>query len=285
MKNRSLDVDAIRAFIRIVETGSFTRTAGDMGTTQSAISLKLKRLESRLGYKLVRRTPRYVELSAEGASFIDGARQLVSAHDRVFEAINSPKQSLTIGISDHVAGPDLPSLIACMNAGDPSLVIDIRIGSSLDLLQAFDRRELDVAIVRFQGNRNDGDIIAEEKFRWLAAPGLQYHRGDPLPVATMPEPCGVKALASKLLDEADIPWKEVFVGGGVAAVSAAVTAKLGVAAMARRMLPFGTIEVGPKLGLPDLPRLPIVLHSHIRSGKRMKVIKELSSAFKSAARG
>lgn len=283
--NRSLDVDAVRAFIRIVETGSFTRTAESMGTTQSAISLKLKRLEDRLGCKLVRRTPRYVELSAEGASFIDGARELVSVHDRAFAAIRSPKQSLMIGISDHVAGPDLPSLIARMNEGDPYLVIDIRIGSSLDLLQAFDRRELDVAIVRFQGSRSDGDIIAEEKFGWFAAPGWRHQPGEPLPVATMPEPCGVKTLASTLLDEAGVPWKEVFVGGGVAAVSAAVTAKLGVAAMARRMLPFGTIEVGPKLNLPGLPRLPIILHSHIRSGRRMKVIKELSAAFKVAARG
>lgn len=283
MMDRSLDVEAVRAFIRIVETGSFTRTAESMGTTQSAVSLKLKRLEDRLGCKLVRRTPRYVELSAEGASFVDGARELVSAHDRAFGAINSSRQRLMIGISDHVAGPDLPLLIARMNAGDRNLVIEIRIGSSLDLLQAFDRRELDVAIVRFQDGRGDGDIIAQEKFGWFAAPGWQHRAGEPLPVATMPEPCGVKALASRLLDEADIPWTEVFVGGGVAAVSAAVIAKLGVAAMARRMLPFGAIEVGAKLDLPGLPRLPIILHSHIRSGSRIKAINELSAAFKVAA--
>jgi len=38
------------------------------------------------------------------------------------------RQRLTIGISDHVAGPELPALIARMNAQDPQLLIEIRIG-------------------------------------------------------------------------------------------------------------------------------------------------------------
>ena len=55
-----LDVDAVRAFVRIAELGSFTRAAEALRTTQGAVSLKLKRLEERLGCRLVERTPRYV---------------------------------------------------------------------------------------------------------------------------------------------------------------------------------------------------------------------------------
>jgi len=40
-----------------------------MRTTQAAVSLKLKRLEERLGCRPVERTPRYVRLTARGASF------------------------------------------------------------------------------------------------------------------------------------------------------------------------------------------------------------------------
>jgi hypothetical protein len=54
-----------------------------------------------------------------------------------------------------------------------------------------------------------------------------------------------------LLDAAGVSWTDIFVGGGVAAVAAAVMAGLGVAALAPRMLPFGAVEVGSKLGLPD----------------------------------
>lgn len=281
---RPLDLDAVQAFVRIAELGSFTRAAEAMRTTQSAVSLKLKRLEAKLGCRLVERTPRYVELSARGAAFLEHARALLEVHDRAFAAFDGARQRLTIGISDHVAGPELPALIARMNAQDPQLLIEIRIGSSGALLQSFDRRDLDAAIVRLHAGRDDGTVLTEETFGWYAAPSWQHRAGEPLPVATMPEPCGVRVLAGQLLDEAGVPWTEVFVGGGVAAVSAAVMAGLGVAALARRMLPLGAVDVGPRLGLPDLPRLPVVLHSRVTDGRPREAIDALSAAFRSAVR-
>jgi len=99
------------------------------------------------------------------------------------------------------------------------------------------------------------------------------------------KPCGVRALAGQLLDAAGVPWTEIFVGGGVAAVAAAVMAGLGVAALAPRMLPFGAVDVGPKLGLPDLPRLPVLLHSRVKDGRPRNALAALSAAFRSAVRG
>lgn len=284
MTKRALDLEAVRAFIRIAELGSFTRAAEASRTTQAAVSLKLKRLEERLGFRLVERTPRYVELSAQGATFLEHARKLIEAHDRAISVVGGTRQRLAIGISDHVAGPELPALIARMNAQDPHLLIEIRIGSSAELLQRFDRRELDTVIVRFQAGRGDGEILAEEKFGWFAMPGWQHRAGEPLPLATMAEPCGVRALAGQLLDEAGVPWTEVFVGGGVMTVAAAVMAGLGVAALAPRMVPFGAVDVGPRLGLPDLPRLPILLHTRVRDSRARDALAALSAAFRGVVR-
>jgi len=281
---RPLDLDAVLAFIRIVELGSFTLAAEALQTTQAGISLKLKRLEERLGCRLVERTPRHVELSAKGAAFLEHARELLAVHDRALGAFAQARQRLTIGISDHVAGPELPALIARMNAQDPQLLIEIRIGSSGELLQSFDRRELDTVIVRLHAGRNDGELLAEEQFGWFAAPTWQHRAGEPLPLATMAEPCGVRALAARLLDEARVPWTEVFVGGGVAAVAAAVMAGLGVAALAPRMLPFGAVDVGARLGLPALPRLPVLLHTRVGEGRPRAALEALSVAFRSVVR-
>jgi DNA-binding transcriptional LysR family regulator len=285
MIERTLDLDAVQAFIRIAELGSFTRAAEAMRTTQGAVSLKLQRLEGRLGCRLVERTPRSVELSAQGAAFLEHARALLEVHDRALAVFGAARQRLTIGISDHVAGPELPALIARMNAQDPQLLIEIRIGSSGDLLQSFDRRELDAVIVRLHAGRRDGKVLAEEKFGWFAAPGWQHRAGEKLPVATLAEPCGVRVMACQLLDRARVPWTEIFVGGGVAAVAAAVMAGLGVAALAPRMLPFGAVDVGRKLGLPDLPRLPVLLHARVKDGRPRDALAALSAAFRSAVRG
>lgn len=284
MRTRPLDLDAVQAFVRIAELGSFTRAADVMQTTQAAISLKLKRLEDRLGWRLVERTPRHVQLSSRGAAFLEHARELLAVHDRALAMFAETRQRLTIGISDHVAGPELPALIARMNAQDPQLLIEIRIGSSGDLLQSFDRRELDTVIVRLHAGRTDGELLAEEKFGWFASPHWQYRAGEPLPVATLAEPCGVRVMAGQMLDAARIPWAESFVGGGVAAVVAAVMAGLGVAALAPRMLPLGAVEVGPRLALPELPRLPVLLHTRIKTGRAREALAALSAAYKSAVR-
>lgn len=284
MVERRLDLDAVQAFVHIAELGSFTRAAEASQTTQSAVSMKLKRLEERLDCRLVERTPRHVQLSSQGEAFLHHARELLAVHDRAFATISASRQRLTLGISDHVAGPDLPSLIARMNDQDPHLLIEIRIGSSGDLLQSYDRRELDAVIVRLHVGRTDGEVLAHEKFGWYAAPGWQHRAGEPLPLATLAEPCGVRVMAGQLLDEAGLPWTEIFVGGGVSAVSAAVTAGLGISALARRMLPLGSVEVGPKLGLPELPRLPILLHSRARAGRPQDALTALAAAFRSVVR-
>ena len=284
MIESSLNLDAVRAFVRIAELGSFTRAAESLQTTQAAVSLKLKRLEESLGFRLIERTPRYVELSAQGTLFIEHARELLKVHDHAVSAFNGTRQRLKIGISDHVAGPELPALIARMNARDPELLIDIRIGSSGDLLQRFDRRELDTVIVRLHVDRTDGELIAEERLGWFASPSWQPRAGEPLPIATLSEPCGVHTLAARHLDDAKVPWTEVFVGGGVAAVAAAVMAGLGVAALAPRMLPFGAVDIGPKLGLPELPRLPILLHTRVKDARSRDALTALSAAFRSTIR-
>ena len=282
MTEHPLDLDEVQAFVRIAELGSFTRAAEAMQTTQAAISLKLRRLENRLGCRLIERTPRHVQLSERGRVFLDPARQLLAAHDHALAAFAGVRQRLIIGISDHVAGPELPALIARMNDHDPHLVVEIRIGSSGDLLQSYDRREIEAVIVRLHAGRSDGDLVTEEEFGWFASPNWQPRAGEPLPVATMAESCGVRAMAAQHLDAAGVSWTEIFVGGGVAAVVAAVTAGLGVAALAPRMLPSGAVDVGARLGLPELPRLPVLLHTRVREGRARAALDALVDAYRSA---
>ena len=59
---------------------------------------------------------------------------------------------------------------------------------------------------------------------------------------------------------------------------------LGVAALAPRMVPFGAVDVGPRLGLPDLPRLPILLHTRVRDSRARDALAALSAAFRGVVR-
>src|SRR5689334_20192823 len=133
----TLDVEAVQAFVAIADLQSFTRAADALGTTQAAISVKLKRLEERLGKRLVERTPRSVRLSAQGAIFLEYARQFLAAHANAIAALSVVPCRLGIGIAAHVAGPELPTLLSQLHARDPCLRIEVRLDCSRSLLDAF----------------------------------------------------------------------------------------------------------------------------------------------------
>ncbi|MFD0935088.1 LysR family transcriptional regulator, partial [Methylobacterium trifolii] len=74
MPSRAIDPDTVQAFVLVADLGSFTRAAEALDTSQAAVSLKLKRLEDRLGCRLLDRTPRHVRLSPRGEAFLPAAR-------------------------------------------------------------------------------------------------------------------------------------------------------------------------------------------------------------------
>ena len=280
---RPLDIDAVRAFTLVAELESFTRAAQVSGTTQSAVSLKLKRLEERLTTRLVERSPRSVRLTAEGAGFLERARDLLAAHDRALAGAQPAERRLTIGISDHVAGPDLPDLIARVNAFDPALLLEVRIDFSNALLDKFDRAEFDAVIARREGNRRGGEKLLEDEFGWFAAPNFHHKPGEKLRLAMLAAPCGVRAHAIRALDKANVKWLEAFTGGGVTAVAAAISCGLAVAPLARRIAPPGTLDVGRSLALPLLGRSTVVLHSRISDARARAALRTLAAAFRSMA--
>ena len=102
-------------------------------------------------------------------------------------------------------------------------------------------------------------------------------------LATLAAPCGIRAIATDALDAAGIAWTEVFVGGGVMAVGAAVSAGLAVAALAQRVAPAGAVEVGEQLGLPPLPASKVVLHTRLSDPRSQETLRAVSSAFLNAA--
>lgn len=276
-----IDVETVRAFVLIAELGSFTRAADVLDTTQAAISLKLKRLEERIGCRLLERTPRHVRLSLHGETFLGPARELLAAHERAVASIAAePPRRLLLGISDHVAGPELPELIAKLAKHDPRLLIEVRIAASRDLVASFDRGEIDAVVVRREDNRKDGQKLFVDRFAWFASPAFRYQKGETLRLATLAAPCGVRAIAARALDDAKIAWTEVFVGGGVLAVGAAVSAGLGVAALARRVAPAGAVDVGAAFGLPALPSSEVRLHSRLRDPRAREALRIVMSAFR-----
>lgn len=74
-------IAASRAFLRAVETGSFTQVARELNTTQPTVSKQVAALEAHLGVQLLVRTTRSLALTEEGRRFCDQARAAIDAFE------------------------------------------------------------------------------------------------------------------------------------------------------------------------------------------------------------
>ena len=277
----TLDIPTVQAFLLVAELQSFTRAAEVLGTTQAAVSMKLQRLEGVVGKRLVERSPRAVRLTDNGGAFLDNARALMEAHDRALSGLQPTQQQLSLGISDHVAGPELVPLLERLHAVSSQLALAVTIGFSRDLLDSYDAGELDAVIVRQEGGRRGGEKLTEDEFGWFAAPRLRWRRGEKLRLATLAPPCGVRALAVRALDKAGIEWNEAFIGGGVTAVVAAALAGLAVAPLAQRIAAPGMIDIGPAHGLPRIGSSKVLLHSKVSDPAKLAALRTLAATFRS----
>ncbi|MCG2639834.1 MULTISPECIES: LysR family transcriptional regulator [Bradyrhizobium] len=279
----TIDIATVQAFLLVADLQSFTRAAEALGTTQAAVSLKLQRLETLLGKRLVERSPRAVRLTAEGANFLDRARALMAAHDRALSGEAPAAQSLSLGISDHAAGPELVPLLERLHAMSSNLTLAVTIGFSREMQDAYDAGELDAVIVRQEGSRRGGEKLTEDEYGWFASRRFMLPKGEPLPLATLAPPCGVRAIAVRALDKTGTAWRERFVGGGVTAVVAAALAGLAIAPLARRIAPAGLIDIGPAHKLPKLGSSKVMLHSKVSDPAKLAALRAVAATFRSAA--
>ncbi len=282
----TLDLDSVKAFVLTAELQSFTRAAEVLGSTQSAISLKLRRLEQQLGRRLLERTPRRVRLSAEGLTFLEAARDLIGAHQRAVASFGVEQRRLVVGISHQIVGSTLPALLRRMSEHDPNLVIELRVAGSRDVVQDYEKGSLDAALtLQPADRRGNGEALFTETFAWIAAADWLPRAGQPLPLSTQGELCSIRINAVRALDEAGIPWTEVFVAKGAALVGAAAAAGLAIAVLPRRAAPAGTVDIGAALSLPPLSTQEVVLYSALRDQRSISALRTLATAFKSLSEG
>lgn len=285
MKNaKTLDFDAVKAFVLTADLQSFTRAAEALATTQPAVSLKVRRLEQQLGRRLLERTPRQVRLSAEGALFLEAARSLVGAHARAVASFEVERRRLTVGISQLIVGSELPVLLRHMREHDPHLLLELRVAGSRELMQAYEKGEIDAAlVVQPEGSRQRGETLYRELFAWIGLAGWRPRPGEPLPLSTQGESCGIRSAAVRALDQAGVAWTEVFIGKGAAVLGAAAAAGYAVSVLARRAAPGGTVDLGPVLSLPTLPSQDVVLYTALNDRRSRQALHALAEAFKQPA--
>jgi len=161
-------------FVQVIEAGSFSAAARQLGMSKAFVSQRVAQLEERLGSRLLQRTTRKLSLTAAGEVYSRYAREVVSqlaeGEERVRDFQQSPQGRLKIsivdgGLGEYYLGPALARFAAL----NPGVVVDLDLSSRLvDLVE----EGFDFAIR--VGKLSDSSLVARKlaSFRYglYAAP-------------------------------------------------------------------------------------------------------------------
>lgn len=130
----------LAAFVTIADEASFTRAAARMDTSQSALSYTIRRLESRLGVRLLNRTTRSVAPTEAGERLLSALRPALSSIggmlDELSELQDKPSGSVRITTSRHAANTVLWPVISRLARQYPDLLVEVSVSGALTDLVA-----------------------------------------------------------------------------------------------------------------------------------------------------
>ncbi len=179
-------LEELQAFVSVVDTGSITAAAAQLGQTVSGISRALSRLEKKLESTLLRRTTRRVELTEEGRTFLSHARAILDSIEAAEEQMAARREQPAGRLRVNAATPfmlhAIVPLVPAFRRAYPQITLELDTDElNIDLLE----RRTDVAI-RIGALRNStlhARPLAKSRIRVLASPAYLAEHGRPRTVA------------------------------------------------------------------------------------------------------
>lgn len=257
---RNLDMDQLKTFVTIGETGNFSEAARALHKTQSAVSMQMKRLEETVNLPLFKRDGRYNRLTKHGKRLLDYARRIAALNDEAVNTLVEPGLSGTVrlGLPSYAAA-FLPALLEDVAAAFPDLSLEIVSQESDKLLRNTLNGKLDLSLLTHRSADGAGDIIRREPLVWAAGPAFAARTEATIPLAAFNLTSYLRALSFLRLEEAGLAFRVVLSSSDTDTLCASLLTGDRVALLPRVCLRPGMRVLGEKEGMPSLPALDIAL--------------------------
>jgi DNA-binding transcriptional LysR family regulator len=176
----NFDVEGLRAFIAVAETGSFHLAADGLFVSHSALSRRVSRLEGYLGVRLLERTTRRVELTTVGQNFLPQARALVEGLETSFNHLRKIAKhgagEITLASLPSAGVGILPTILCRYAQTHPENRVRVLDMSARDVFKAVisGEAELGVTLSDISDERAEKETLMHDRFL------LACHRKHPL---------------------------------------------------------------------------------------------------------
>ena len=266
-----LDVDQLRTFIAIAETGSFTNAAEVVNKTQSAVSMQMKRLEERIERPIFARDGRASKLTEDGSRLLDYARRIVKLNVETVAAFSDAALSgrVRLGVPDDYADRYLPEIMARFSRAYPGVELTVLCEPSVDLVERIDDNDLDLAIITNCESRRIAETFRRERLLWVTSNRHSTHLEERLPLALGRPSCAWRRTAIERLESVGRVYRLLYSSSNAGAVAAAVLAGLAVSVLPESGLRPGMRVLSAGEGFPELPACNIGLVRNARDSSAL----------------
>ncbi len=121
--------DAMQAFARVVETGSFTQAAQTLHMSRTTVTQLVQQLEARLRVRLLNRTTRQVNVTADGAAYYERVRRLLADLDDAETSLSSfaasPRGRIRVDVPSPLARLIIVPALHDFHARWPDIQLDL----------------------------------------------------------------------------------------------------------------------------------------------------------------
>lgn len=163
----TLDISLLRSFLAVARGGSISAAAQQVGRTQSAVSMQMRRLETVLGQPVLYRTGSGVELTAAGERLLSHAREILGAHDEALAHIagHGLQGAISFGCPEDYLTAFFPDLLHSFATQYPEVEIEVVCAPTTELRPLLRRRRVDAALISLPGDADT--IIRREGLVWV----------------------------------------------------------------------------------------------------------------------
>ncbi|KRB21542.1 LysR family transcriptional regulator [Rhizobacter sp. Root16D2] len=127
--------DAMQAFARVVEAGSFTKAADTLHLSKTSVTQLVQQLEARLRVKLLNRTTRKVNVTADGAVYYEHVLRLLAdmddAESSLSSAASAPRGRLRVDVPTPLASIILVPALPAFHARYPDIQLDLGVSDRM----------------------------------------------------------------------------------------------------------------------------------------------------------
>jgi len=253
-----LDLDLLRTFVAIAETGNFSAAAHSVFRTPSAVSMQVKKMEEILERPLFVRDSRSVTLTEDGERVLEHARRMLAMNQDLMAQFHQQHLQgvVRLGIHDDVAERYLPDLLCRFSKTHPGVNVNAVVVNTEPMLQMVAERRLDIALIsRLPSQRDERpcEVLWSEPLVWAGCKSGIAHEKVPMPVSVWDETCAWRKAGLEGLEKSGRPYRIALESGHLSGQKAAIMADLAVAPIPKSALGGCVVQIPASYGLPDLP--------------------------------